>query len=216
MTRLTLADLPGDDRADLLELAAALDDAAGPVPAAALPPDPRVRGLLDRLLAARGRTLVEVTGPDADADVEATTAVVDDVADTLAAAGVEVLDADERAVVALILLHTVVLPSAAGRPPARWDRADRVPAATLKANRHLPDTAIRDATRRLRYRGLVDYAPTGVKLTAAILRLTPRARRRVEADLIALCSRDNPVVAAVVANLTADDPRPARAAKDLP
>jgi hypothetical protein len=197
-----VSDLSPAEHDDLVRLAGLLDHAAEPLPATVLPPEPRLRTALDAVLARRGRTIIAVPH---EGDVgQITTTVADDVADLLAAVGIGVLEPTERAVLALVLLHTVV---AASPAPAYWSDAARVPIAQLKASA-VPDRHVTDALARLRLRGLVDVSPSaGVKPGPALNRLTARARSRVERDLVELVAGDDPMLRPILDRLDADDPR---------
>jgi hypothetical protein len=189
---------------DLVALAGQLDNAAEALPATVLPPEPRLRQALDDLLARRGRVLVDVDRGETTAWV--TTTVADEVADRLATAGIGVLAPSERAVLALVLLRCVVAPTAAGAPPASWHAAERVPTSHIKASK-VPDAHVTDALGSLHRAGLVDAAPAGVKPGPALDRLTARARRRLERDLVEIVAGDNPAIRRILDRLDTEDPR---------
>lgn len=193
---------------DLVRLTGELDTVEHPVPADRLPPEPRLREALDVLLSRRGRVLVHVDKGEASGWI--TTGTADDIADRLAACGIGVLPADHRAVLAAVLLHCVVLPASRGQAAARWSEATRVPHATLKANRGaLPDRLVTLALGELHEAGIVDAAPAaGVRPGPAFDRLTPRARTRIERDLLAIVAADDPVIRRVLDRLECDDTRP--------
>jgi hypothetical protein len=204
MTSLTLSDT---EREEVARVAALLDGADGPVPASVLPPEPRLQAALTQLLERRGRVIVQVNrGQDL---MWVTTAVSDPVADELAAAGIGLLSATERATLALVLLRCVVIPAAQGRPPASWVDAERVPTASVMgAALGMPDQHVRGGLRSLSLRGLVEAAPAGVKPGPALERLTPRSRQRLERDLVTLVAGSNPLIARILERHAASDPRP--------
>src|SRR5438445_13558521 len=95
---------------ELLAAFAAVEEAVAPVPEAAFAAlaDPARRRQLAELAARAGRVLVETSGGWV-------TGYDDVVADALVERGLGVLDAQDRAVVALVLIHTVVVPRARGQ-----------------------------------------------------------------------------------------------------
>jgi hypothetical protein len=199
------------ERDELARTAGLLDGAEGPVPADVLPPEARLRTALEELLARRGRVLVTVDRGDELRWV--TTTVADPLADELASAGLGLLSARERVALALVLLRTVVLPAAHGRPPTCWSDAPRVLVRDVRdAAINVPNQHITDALQSLALRGLIDFAPAaGVRPGRALERLTPRSRARIERDLVAIVAGDNPLIARVLDRLAAEDPRPTHA-----
>lgn len=201
------------ERDELVALAGLLDSAEHALPASRLPPEPRLRTALDAILARRGRVLVELDRGEALLSV--TTAPSDQIADTLATAGIGLLHARERAVLALVLLRCVVRPAAAGHPPESWVAADRVPIAQIKMSK-VADQHVTAALRNLSMRGLVDAVPAGVRPGPALERLTARSRQRIERDLVALVAGDDPLVARVLDRLATDDVRDEQLAEEGP
>jgi hypothetical protein len=198
---------------ELVRLAGELDTVERPLRADRLPPEPRMREELDAMLVRRGRVLVHIDRGEAIGWV--TTGVADDVADRLAAEGIGILPPDQRAVLAAVLLHCVVLPSARGEPPVQWSEAPRVTHAALKANRGaLPDRLITEAISELHEAGIVEAGrASGVRPGPAFDRLTPRARSRIERDLLAIVAGDDPIIGRVLQRLEADDVRPSTTSK---
>src|SRR3954454_18749806 len=102
MTGIALGDLPAGRQADVLAALAAIETADVPVNPAGFRAlaDPTLRATLSRCLNEQGRILLKVgdrwlSGYD------------DDVAARLVIEGIGVLTPDDRAVLALVLLHTV-------------------------------------------------------------------------------------------------------------
>lgn len=204
---MTAPQLSETERDEVARVVALLDDAADPVPASVLPPEPRLQAAVAEMLARRGRVIVHVDRGQALTWI--TSAVDDQVADELADAGIGLLSELERATLALVLLRCVVEPTAQGRPPASWIDAGRVPTASIVAAAlGVPDQHLQAGLWSLRLRGLVDAAPAGVKPGPALERLTPRNRQRLERDLVTIVAGSNPLIARVLQRLTDHDPRP--------
>jgi hypothetical protein len=113
MRGTALADLPPARQADVLAALGAVETADAPVPRSAFRAlaDGTLRSTLEDLLEAAGRVLLEVgdgfvSGYD------------DRVAERLVDHGVGVLPPDDRAVLTLVLLHTVAIPRARGTIPS--------------------------------------------------------------------------------------------------
>lgn len=204
MSTPTFDTLPARDREDLLTLLAHLEQAATPLPADVLPPDPLRRRALDELLDARGRVLVRPGGSEHGV----TTGHAPDVADRLATAGLGVLPPDERAVLALVLLLCVAVPAARGHRFVPWSSAPPVPRAEFDKSR-LPDTVVREGLRRLVDAGLVHHARgRGIAPGPALDRLTEEQLSRLERDLLHLAAPDDPVIRRLLARLDQQAPRP--------
>jgi hypothetical protein len=112
----------------------------------------------------------------------------DDIADRLAAEGIGVLPEDDRAVLALVLLHTVAIPRARGDLPATddWTGAP-VPRERLHDSRQLSGVRIDAALRRLQDAGIL--RPGGrpsIVPGPQFARLTPAASRRLFEELVLL------------------------------
>lgn len=190
--------LPDRDSTRIAHAVAVLEQASGAVPADRLPElrHPDLRPAVDRVLDAAGRVVVEhLRG---EQPVAYATGYADDVAARLAASGVGVLDAVERAVVALVLLRCVALPAARGQPPARWSQAEPTFLDRLHDNRRLTKRAVADAVNRLHDRQiLVNARRAGIRPGPAFDRLTDTQRRRIEEDLFLLVAPADPVAAAL-------------------
>lgn len=188
--------------AELADAFAALEEAVEPVAADAFAAlaDPGRRAQLARLAAGAGRVLVPVgdgwlTGYD------------DTVADRLVDEGTGVLDAIDRAVLALVLIHTVVVPRARGAlADDDWGVAVGVKADDLAVNksRALTKDAIGRSLRRLRERGVVVSTPIGGIVPGSQLRrLTDDRRAGVTAALFT-AARPHGVMAAVARRTRAE------------
>src|SRR5512144_1898662 len=108
--RTALADLPDRHRDEVLAAFAALEHGAHPVHEAQLFAlrDATLRAALEAMLHEVGRTLVPV-GPHLW-----TTGYRDDVAAALTASGVQPYPLVDRAVLVLVLVHSVAIPRSAG------------------------------------------------------------------------------------------------------
>src|ERR1700683_2609896 len=131
--------LPPTRRADVLAAVCALECAGGPVPLTAFRAlaEPTLREIVQEVLAAAGRVLVQAgTGFVSGYD--------DRIAERLAEEGTGILRRDDRAVLALVLLFSVAIPRAEGKipPEASWTHARPVPRERL-ADTRLYATAIK-------------------------------------------------------------------------
>jgi DNA-binding transcriptional ArsR family regulator len=158
---------------------AALEEASAPVSEDAFIAlsDPARRRDLATLAEAAGRTLVEVPG------YGWLTGYDDHAADRLAGECIGVLDPIDRAVLALVLLHTVVIPRAAGKLTANNPRdAIGTDISELAKNRSkgLSKDAINRSLRHLRNAGIVSSSPQGGIVPGPQLqRLTADRNQRV-------------------------------------
>lgn len=209
-----LADLPDRHRDEVLTAFAALEHGAHPVHEAQLGAlrDATQRAALQALLHELGRTLVPVS-PHVW-----TTGYRDDVAAALTAEGVRPLSVVERAVLVLVLVHSVAIPRSAGTLDRdSWVSSHPTGAEELSRYSQLPRTEVRAALARLRAAGLVQLAPErgrgpgqgGAYLPGPQLqRLTPAARRRLQEDLVLAAAPDTPLAAAIRARRPAPAPPP--------
>ena len=198
-----LADLPERHRDEVLSAYAALEHGTAPVHEAQLLGlrDATLRAALQRLLHELGRTLVQA-GPHLW-----TTGYRDDVAAALTADGWHPLPLIDRAVLVLVLIHSVAVPRSQGTLERdAW--ASTHPTSTDELNRYsqLPREQVRAALARLRAAGLVQLVPErgrGPGQGAAYLpgpqlqRLTPVARRRLQEELVLAAAPDTPLAAAI-------------------
>jgi DNA-binding transcriptional ArsR family regulator len=211
-----LAELSDRHRDEVLATYAALELGANPVPEASMLAlrDATLRTALQRLLHELGRTLVQ------PAPQEWTSGYRDDVAAALIRAQGQPLPLADRAVLVLVLVHSVAIPRSQGALDRdSWAWAHPTPAEELQRYSQLPRTEVRAALARLRAAGLVQLAPDrgrgagqgGAYLPGPQLqRLTPAARRRLQEELVLAAAPDTPLAAAVRAR------RPGPAAEPHP
>jgi hypothetical protein len=198
-----LAAVPERHRDEVLAAFAALEHGSAPVhesQALALR-DATLRSSVQRLLHEHGRTLVPVGAH------LWTTGYRDDVAAELTAQGWHPLPVMDRAVLAMILIHSVAIPRSQGRLDRdTWASAHPTPVEELNRFSQLPRSQVRAALARLRAAGLVQLVPErghGPGQGAAYLpgpqlqRLTPTARRRLQEDLVLAAGPDTPLAAAI-------------------
>lgn len=192
MTAVALAELPPARQADVLAALAAVETADEPVRADGFRAlfDPPLTGTLRRCLAEAGRVLLRVgngwlSGYD------------DTVAERLAAEGAGVLREDDRAVLALVLLHCVAIPRARGKAGAGWSEAEPVGKDELcrsKVARRTIDASV----GRLRDAGILAYgAKRGIVPGPQFDRLTERASASLWEELV-LVADPNGVMAHVI------------------
>ncbi|MFB9608717.1 hypothetical protein ACFFTQ_37795 [Streptomyces roseofulvus] len=175
---------------------AALESARRPLPRASLPmlADPALRARVGRALERGGRQLLQTEQGNW------VTGFRDPVSDALVAEGTGTLGDVDRAVLALVLLHTVALPRAQGRHRhSRWTgETHTVTLAVLASNRKISKVAISAALRRLRAAGMVAEATTGRYLPGPALdRLTAERSNLLWEDLILVGRPDGHLAAAI-------------------
>ncbi|HET9657161.1 MAG TPA: hypothetical protein VFP72_17545, partial [Kineosporiaceae bacterium] len=150
-----VAELPERHRDEVLAAFAALEHSWQPVHEAQLLAlrDATLRRSLSDLLHALGRTLVAV-GPN-----RWTSGYADDVAAVLAAEGPQ-LPVPDRAVLVLVLVHSIAIPRSQGSlDPDSWASSHATPVEELLRYSQLPRGEVRAALARLRAAGLVQLAP---------------------------------------------------------
>lgn len=182
MTGLALADLTPARQADVLAALAAVETADSPVAPNGFRGllDPSLRAILERCLGAQGRVLLRVgdgylSGYD------------DRIGRRLAAAGIGVLRPDDRAVLALVLLHCVAIPRAAGRVhgPDWTDGEPTTRQQLVKST--VPENKVRAAVQRLRDAGILRYgARRSILPGPQLARLTPQVSAELWENLILL------------------------------
>jgi hypothetical protein len=167
-------------RVEVLAAVAAVDVADVPVPAQSFRAlaDPALR----EALSAAGRCLVE--HPEGWLS-----GYRDDIADRLVEEGLGVLEPKDRAVLALVLLHTVAIPRARGRIDSEdWTQSEPTTIEELERNRHLNGSDIRRALRRLRTLGVLRYGHRpAIQPGPQFLRLTHERNARLWEELVLLC-----------------------------
>ncbi|MGP3958686.1 hypothetical protein ACTWPT_21965 [Nonomuraea sp. 3N208] len=189
-------------RAELVAAFMVVEHAAEPVQEvrfAALR-DPALRRTLGEMLARRGRTLIQhrdrwISGyDDALNDVEP---------------GVTPLGVSERAVLTLVLVHSVAIPRAEGLlPEDSWLSPHPTPADELRRHTQLPIGELEAALRTLRHAGLLGQVKAGEEAGGYVPgpqfhRLTPAARRRLQEELILAAGPNTPLAVAVRARRSA-------------
>lgn len=198
-----LAELSERHRDEVLAAFAAVEHGREPVPEAQLPAlrDATLRRHLQRLLQRVGRTLVPADG------THWTSGYDDDIAARLSAEGWNALAAVDRAVLVLVLIHSVAIPRSQGVISGdSWTSAHPTSADELVKYAQMPRGEIRPALQRLRAAGLVQVAPwrgrsgdagTAYLPGSALHRLTKQARRRLEHELILAAAPESPLAAAI-------------------
>lgn len=197
-----LAELSERHRDEVLAAFAAVEHSPEPVPEIQLAAlrDATMRRSLDALLARVGRTLIPL------GDQSWTSGYRDETAAELAAAGWHSLPAIDRAVLVLVLVHSVAIPRSRGTLPGdAWTSAQPTMLAELQDTSRIQPTDMRSALQRLRAAGLVQLVPqrVGAGQSSAYLpgpqlhRLTPRARRRLQEQLILAAAPSSPLAAAI-------------------
>lgn len=199
--------LAGHDERRRAELVAAfmvVEHAAEPVQEvrfAALR-DPALRRTLAEMLSRRGRTLIQHRD-------RWTSGYDDDVARAAYASGEERLSVSERAVLALVLVHSVAIPRAEGLlPEDSWLSPHPTPVEELRRHTQLPIGELEAALRTLRHAGLLSQVKAGEEAGGYVPgpqfhRLTPAARRRLQEELILAAGPNTPLAAAVLARRSA-------------
>jgi hypothetical protein len=189
-------------RDEVLAAFAAVEHSPEPVPEIHLAAlrDATMRRSLDALLARVGRTLIQV------GEYAWTSAYRDDVAAELAEAGWHSLPDIDRAVLVLVLVHSVAIPRSRGTLPGdAWTSGQPTMLIELQDASRIQPTDMRAALQRLRAAGLVQLVPqrAGAGQSSAYLpgpqlhRLTPAARRRLQEELILAAAPSSPLAAAI-------------------
>jgi hypothetical protein len=197
-----LAELSERHRDEVLAAFAAVEHSPEPVPEIQLAAlrDATMRRSLDALLGRVGRTLIQL------GDQTWTSGYRDETAAELAAAGWHSLPAIDRAVLVLVLIHSVAIPRSRGTLPGdAWTSAQPTMLAELQDSSRIQPTDMRAALQRLRAAGLVQLVPlrAGAGQSSAYLpgpqlhRLTPAARRRLQEELILAAAPSSPLAAAI-------------------
>lgn len=156
--------------------------------------DPALRAAVQETLSRCGRQLVQT------AEGNWTTGYPDDVADQLVAEGCGTLNPLERAVLGLVLLHTVAIPRAKGRHRHdRWTgETHSVTTRELAINRKLSQKQIRSALRTLRSHGLVAEATAGKYIPGPALDRLSKGRKEMLWEELVLVGRPDGYLAAAI------------------
>jgi hypothetical protein len=172
------------DRTEVLATVAALDVAELPGAAEHFRAlrDPALRRAVEEALSLEGRLLIE-------SETGWLSGYADDIADRLQAEGLGVLTRLDRAVLTLVLLHSVVIPRARGRLDSD-DWTDAIPTTMdeLKKNKLLSAKDIQTSVRRLRTLGVLHHGNRGALAPGPqFLRLTKQRTGRLSEELVLLC-----------------------------
>ena len=206
-----LADLSERHRDEILAAFAAVENSPDPVPEAVAAGlrDATLRRSVEEMLNLIGRTLVRA-GP-----ARWTSGYRDDIAARLSAGGGNGLPVTDRAVLTLVLVHSVAIPRTEGTLTGdSWVDGTPAPVDELQRRTQLPRGELRQSLSRLRAAGLVRVVParprpanagllgSGLPGTAYLPgpqfhRLTETARRRLQEELILAAGPDTPLAAAI-------------------
>ncbi|MFF4621061.1 hypothetical protein [Nonomuraea jabiensis] len=113
------------------------------------------------------------------------------------------LGMSERAVLTLVLVHSVAIPRAEGLlPEDSWLSPHPTPVDELRRHTQLPIGELEAALRTLRHAGLLGQVKAGEEAGGYVPgpqfhRLTPAARRRLQEELILAAGPNTPLAAAV-------------------
>ncbi|WP_084781040.1 hypothetical protein [Planobispora rosea] len=181
-------------RAEVVAAFMAVEHGAEPVHEARFPAlrDPVLRRVLAELLQRRGRVLV----PGREVWTSG-------YADDAAAGAGTVLGEAERAVLTLVLIHSVAIPRAEGVLPAdSWSSPFPAQVEELRRHTMMPIGELEAALRVLRHAGLLSQVKAGEEAGGYVpgpqfQRLTGPARRRLQEELILAAGPNTPLAAAV-------------------
>lgn len=170
-------------QSDLLAALAAVETAEKPVIEAAFRAlqDPSLRGTLRECLKQAGRVLLKAEGGWLSG-------YDDTIRGRLATEGVGVLSPSDRAVLTLVLIHSVAIPRAKGQiSSGSWLHAEPVSRETLDTSK-LTSRAIDAGLRRLHDAGILRNGPTRAQHQPShqFLRLTEQTSQRVWENLMIL------------------------------
>lgn len=192
-------------RAELVAAFMVVEHAAEPVQEMRLAAlrDPALRHTLGEMLARRGRTLIQHRD-------RWTSGYADAVVTGLGTGGEQPrLGVSERAVLTLVLVHSVAIPRAEGLlPEDSWLSPHPTPVDELRRHTQLPIGELETALRVLRHAGLIGQVKAGEEAGGYVPgpqfhRLTPAARRRLQEELILAAGPNTPLAAAVQARRSA-------------
>ena len=192
-----LAELSERHREEVLAGYSAVENSAEPVHEALLPAvrDATLRRSLEQLLHQVGRSLVRTSG------THWTSGYRDDVTAELTADGWHPLDRIDRAILTVVLVHSVAIPrSEGGLDTDTWTSPHPTSPDEIFKHSHLPREETRTALGRLRAAGLLQLdrrRGTGYVPGPQFARLTQTARRRLQEELILAAGPDTPLAAAI-------------------
>ena len=182
-----LAELDPTRRADVLVAVRAVEEAERPVVRGAFRAlaDPTLKSSVERVLRESGRVLLE-------SDLGFLSGYDDECRTALTADHIGVLTPDDRAVLCLVLLHSIAIPRARGTIPrsADWTVGEPVDPRTLSDSK-LPDTMIKASVRRLRDAGILGYGSNRwIAPGPQFARLTPAVIELIFEELVVLAEPD--------------------------
>lgn len=151
--------------------------------------DPALKSVVSEELDRTGRVLLDVDGGY-------TTGYADDVADELTDHGIGQLCQQDRAVLTLVLLHSVAVPRARGKTDGdAWTDAIEFDSDKLTAewsNPHLTGKAVNESLRRLRDAGILKRGHRATPVPGPqFLRLTPNRTSLLWENLVLLAAPDS-------------------------
>ena len=193
-----LQDLSDRARDEVLAAFSAVQYAAHPVAEVQLAGlrDVTLRRHVQKLLKLIGRTLVHVDG------THWTSGYADDIAATLTTQGWQPLSVIDRAVLVLVLIHSVAIPRSEGILTGdSWKSARPTTVDELRTTR-ISGEERRLALQRLRAAGLIQLSgdhsggPSYIP-GPQLQRLTPAARRRLQDQLILAAAPASPIAEAI-------------------
>lgn len=147
--------------------------------------NPELRDCVRRCLDEMGRVLLKT-------ELGYTSGYADDIRESFAVVGTGILGFQERAVLILVLLHSVAIPRAKGRiTGSGWARGDPVDREQIFDSK-VRDTDIRVALTNLISQGLVRTSGRNKQLLPGpqLARLTPTASARLWEELVLLAEPD--------------------------
>ncbi|MET9779529.1 hypothetical protein ABZY32_00505 [Nocardiopsis alba] len=184
--------LTPEEQTEVLDAIAAVESSRSPVLAAHFQAllDPELRNCVKRCLSEAGRVLIKV-GPGY------TSGYADHITDALVAERSGTLPTEERAVLALVLLHCVAIPQAEGRV-SRDSLLDALPVRRdLIEESMVPKGVVRESLRRLAARGLVCFSGRGGGLVGPgpqLNRLTDAASQRLREQITLVTTTDEGLI----------------------
>lgn len=193
-----LEDLSDRSRDEVLAAFSAVQYAAHPVAEVQLAGlrDVTLRRQVQKMLRLIGRTLVHVDG------THWTAGYADDVAETLTAQGWQPLSVVDRAVLVLVLVHSVAIPRSEGILTGdSWKSARPTTVDELRTTK-ISSEERRLSLQRLRAAGLIQLSgdhsggPSYIP-GPQLQRLTPAARRRLQDQLILAAAPASPIAEAI-------------------
>ncbi|MDF2707365.1 MAG: hypothetical protein K0R62_3017 [Nonomuraea muscovyensis] len=216
-------------RAELVAAFVAVEHAGEPVLEARFLAlrDPALRHSLGEMLARRGRTLIQhrerwISGYDDHTAARAARLLGDggDGGDLPGPGGARSggrgpggpasLGEAEKAVLTLVLVHSVAIPRAEGvLPEDTWSSPHPTPVDELRRHTQVPIGELEAALRTLRHAGLLTQVKAGEEAGGYVPgpqfhRLTPAVRRRLQEELILAAGPHSPLAGAVRARRSAE------------